>query len=436
MAEFTGFCEADATAVRETRFIVEKYLPKMIGEFYTHLLRYPPTRKYFLKKDGTIDQEYLQLRMHHQNNFWRRVSNGVYDDDFASFVDYVGKAHTSRGADEHIYIPERYVIGMVGFVQHAISEALHIELHDIDPDLEERAGRAWNLLAMVLLEMLARAYGNERVAETYEPLAAVQEEAVMRLAVETYERGLGMARSLEVQDVVVALVSEIPDGERKIVQVDELSIGVFHHDGQWIALRNSCLHRGGPVCTGKLEGDILICPWHGYTYEITTGQLTLDRSTYLESYPVEIRDSQVHLLITRRKRDEVEINLDGEMGDLSGAVTGSDKPGAQAQKDEQPALKENEFYLADIRPGQVGLVRVEGERVAVYNVDGTFYAMHNACTHAGAPLNEGELDRNQVICPWHGSCFDVASGAVTCGPATKPVKTYRVVMDGEIGRVG
>jgi nitrite reductase/ring-hydroxylating ferredoxin subunit len=436
MAEFTGFCEADAAAVRETRFIVEKYLPKMIGEFYAHLLRYPPTRKYFLKKDGTIDQEYLQLRMHHQNNFWRRVANGVYDDDFASFVDYVGKAHTSRGADERIYIPERYVIGMVGFVQHAISEALHIELHDIDPVLEEKAGRAWNLLAMVLLEMLARAYGNERAAETYEPMALVQEEAVMRLAVETYERGLGMARSLQVQDVVVALASEIPEGERKIVQVGELSIGVFHHDGQWIALRNSCLHRGGPVCTGKLDGNILICPWHGYTYDVTSGQLTLDRSAYLESYPVEIRNGQVHLQITRLQRDEVEINLDGEAAGLSDATADSDKPGTQAQIDEQPTLKENEFYLADIRPGQIGLVSVEGERVAVYNVDGAFYATHNACTHAGAPLNEGELDGNQVICPWHGSCFDVTDGAVTCDPAKKPLKTYRVVIQGEIGRVG
>ena len=79
---------------------------------------------------------------------------------------------------------------------------------------------------------------------------------------------------------------------------------------------------------------------------------------------------------------------------------------------------------------------IEGEPVTVYNVDGTFYATHNVCTHAGAPLNEGELEGNQVICPWHGSCFDVTSGAATCGPATKPVKTYRVVIDGEIGRVG
>lgn len=422
MAEFIGFCEDDAAAVRETRFIVEKYLPQMIGEFYAHLLRYPPTRKYFLRKDGTIDQEYLQLRMHHQNNFWRRAASGVYDDEFASFVDYVGKAHTSHGADPHIYIPERYVIGMVGFVQHAISEALHTELHEIDPDLEGRAVRAWNLLAMVLLEMLSRAYGNERVAETYENLTEVQEEAVMRLAVETYERGLGMARSLEVQDMAVARADDIPDGERKIVQVGELSIGVFHHKGQWVALRNSCLHRGGPVCTGSLEGDILTCPWHGYTYEVTTGQLTLDRSSFLESYPVEIRDGEVHLQITRLRRDALEIDLDGEVG-------ATNQPASQA------TLAENEFRLADLPPGQIGLVMVAGEPVAVYNVEGIYYATHNECTHAGGPLNEGELKGNQVICPWHDSCFDVTSGAVTCRPATRPVRTYRVVVEGEIGRV-
>jgi nitrite reductase/ring-hydroxylating ferredoxin subunit len=427
MAEFIGFCEDDAAAVRETRFIVEKYLPKMIGEFYAQLLRYPPTRKYFLKKDGTIDQEYLQLRMHHQNNFWRRVADGVYDDEFASFVDYVGKAHTSHGADQRIYIPERYVIGMVGFVQHAISEALHLELHELDPHLEGKAVRAWNLLAMVLLEMLARAYGNERVAETYESLEPVQEEAVMRLAVETYERGLGMARSVEVQDVVVARVEEIPEGERKIVQVDELSIGVFHLKGQWVALRNSCLHRGGPVCTGKLEGDILTCPWHGYTYEVTNGQLTLDRSAHLESYPVEIRNGEVHLQISRLQRDTVEIDLDGG----TGATLDTNEAVEQSVEDMLP----NEFRTKDLPPGQIALVEVEGEPVAVYNVEGTYYATHNECTHAGGPLDEGELKGNQVICPWHDSCFDVTSGAVTCGPADEPVRTYQVVIEGEIGRV-
>ncbi len=159
MAEFIGFTVTDADTIYDSRFIVEKHIPRIIGEFYAQLLRYPPTRKYFLRKDGTIDQEYLQLRMHHQFNFWRRVAAGDYSDEFAQFVDYVGRAHTSHGADPRIYIPERYVIGMVGFVQRGIGEALEQELHEVDPAFGIRAVRAWNLLTMVLLEMLSALTG-------------------------------------------------------------------------------------------------------------------------------------------------------------------------------------------------------------------------------------------------------------------------------------
>jgi hypothetical protein len=52
--------------------IIEKHLPDIIAGFYVQLLQYPPTRKFFLRKDGTIDEEYLRLRMFHQSHFWRR----------------------------------------------------------------------------------------------------------------------------------------------------------------------------------------------------------------------------------------------------------------------------------------------------------------------------------------------------------------------------
>jgi hypothetical protein len=169
MSEFIGFTPADAATIRETRFIVEKYIPSIIADFYAHLLRYPATRRIFQKKDGTVDQPYLALRMQHQAAFWRRTASGLYDEDYARFVDYVGRAHTSNGADPKIYIPERYVIGMVSFVQEHIARALAAELHTLDPDLELRALKSWNRLCMVLLEMLARPYGQGREAETFEP---------------------------------------------------------------------------------------------------------------------------------------------------------------------------------------------------------------------------------------------------------------------------
>lgn len=419
MAEFVGFTQADADAIHESRFVIEKYIPEIVSKFYTQLLRYPPTREHFLRKDGTLDQEYLQLRMHHLANFWRRTAYGIYDDNYARYIDYVGRAHTSRGADPTIYIPERYVIGQVGFMTHAISEAINKELHDIDPDWEVRALRAWNLLMMVILEMLSRAYGHEREAETYASRGSIDQEAVMQLAVEAYELGLGMRATQEKNDVVVAQTAEVPEGERKIVQVDNLSIGVFHHQGNWYALRNSCLHRGGPVATGRLQGETLTCPWHGYQYNLTSGELLTDPKARLEMYPVEVRNGEIHLQIPTVRRDSIEISI-LEGGETQLPVT---------------KLKENEFQTSEIKPGKAKLLFLNGEPVAVFNVDGIFYATQDACTHAGGPLSEGKLEDNVIICPWHASCFDVTNGQVMCGPAEEPVKTYRVILEGEIGRV-
>ena len=95
--------------------------------------------------------EYLQLRMRHLTNFWLRTAEGVYDDEYTRYVDYVGRAHTSRGADPSIYIPERYVIGQVGFLQHAIDQSVIEEMHQIDEDLGHAAEDAWAKLMMVLL---------------------------------------------------------------------------------------------------------------------------------------------------------------------------------------------------------------------------------------------------------------------------------------------
>ena len=289
MMDFVGFTEVDAQAVRESGLIIEKHLPNIVADFYTHLLRYPPTREHFLQKDGTVDQDYLQKRMLHLTNFWRRTAGGIFDDEYARYIDYVGRAHTSHGADPNIYIAERYVIGQVGFIQHAISNALHTDLHEFNPDLEGRASRAWNLLLMVILEMLARAYYDEHEAEKPGKLLEINREAMVELAVDTYERGLGLNRPPKYKEIFVASAASIPDGERKIIQVDDLSIGVFHHQGKWFAVRNHCLHRGGPVATGSLVGDVLTCPWHGFQYNLTNGELLVDPATRLETYRRNLR---------------------------------------------------------------------------------------------------------------------------------------------------
>jgi nitrite reductase/ring-hydroxylating ferredoxin subunit len=94
-------------------------------------------------------------------------------------------------------------------------------------------------------------------------------------------------------------------------------------------------------------------------------------------------------------------------------------------------MADNEFRISEVPPGSAKLV---GD-VAVFNVDGTSCATQNKCTHKQGPLNEGKLEGSTVTCPWHGSQFNVCTGAVLRGPAKDPLKTYRVIVDGEIGRV-
>jgi nitrite reductase/ring-hydroxylating ferredoxin subunit len=84
----------------------------------------------------------------------------------------------------------------------------------------------------------------------------------------------------------------------------------------------------------------------------------------------------------------------------------------------------------DLVPGQGMLVEVEGKEIALFNCDGTYYAIDNECTHVGGPLCEGEMEGDVVICPWHGAEFNIKTGEVLCAPAEKPVKSYKVHVEG------
>ena len=398
MAGYVGFTAADAELIRQTRPIIAKHMPRIVADFYTHLLRYPLTRSLF--------------RMRHLSSFWLRTAEGVYDDTYAGYVDNAARAHTSRGADPNIYVPERYVIGQVGMIQHAISQAVSSELRGRDDDLEFRAGEAWDKLMMVLLELMARAYGDDRQPEPYSELVPVDSDWVQSLARQAIEMQLGDAGARPVRRIEVAKIAEIPDGQRKIVQVDGLSIGVFHHGGDWYAYRNSCVHQGGPVATGLLEGDVLICPWHGYKYSVRSGRSLNEPDAALDGFAVTVTGDTVFLDVPEKS-----------------PVATAPQPAGSVP------LQANEFRTADLAEGQTLTLAVGDQSILVSNVDGAFYATDEACTHAQGPLSAGPLEGKIVTCVLHGSCFDVTNGAVTCGPATEPLKTYDVAIEGEIGRV-
>ncbi|MEW6302007.1 MAG: non-heme iron oxygenase ferredoxin subunit [Verrucomicrobiota bacterium] len=84
----------------------------------------------------------------------------------------------------------------------------------------------------------------------------------------------------------------------------------------------------------------------------------------------------------------------------------------------------------DLASGQAGAFEVEGRRIAVFNVDGNYFAIDDTCPHAGAPLSEGSVSGGKVVCPWHEAEFDLNSGAVLGPPADQGVGCYKVVVEG------
>ena len=81
---------------------------------------------------------------------------------------------------------------------------------------------------------------------------------------------------------------------------------------------------------------------------------------------------------------------------------------------------------AEIVPGQGKMIEVGGKKIALFNVEGSFHAIDDTCTHRGGPLSEGSLDGKEVTCPLHGARFDVTTGGVLGPPAPQGVARYSV----------
>jgi 3-phenylpropionate/trans-cinnamate dioxygenase ferredoxin subunit len=80
----------------------------------------------------------------------------------------------------------------------------------------------------------------------------------------------------------------------------------------------------------------------------------------------------------------------------------------------------------ELQPGECRRVNAEDVVIAVFNVDGEFYAIEDVCTHDGAPLDEGPVVGDEVICPRHGARFCIKTGAALSPPAYEPITTFPV----------
>jgi len=89
--------------------------------------------------------------------------------------------------------------------------------------------------------------------------------------------------------------------------------------------------------------------------------------------------------------------------------------------------------VKDIGPGECVVVNLEGIAVAVFNLDGQFFAVEDECTHEAFPLSEGEVEGEAIVCALHGARFSIKTGEVLGEPAIEPVATFPVrVQDGRV----
>src|SRR5574337_410144 len=86
---------------------------------------------------------------------------------------------------------------------------------------------------------------------------------------------------------------EIPAGTIREFQVDGKTLALANVDGNYYAIHNTCLHRGGPLGQGELEGKVVTCPWHGWQYDVTSGKVTMNPAVGVETYAVEVRGEDI-----------------------------------------------------------------------------------------------------------------------------------------------
>jgi nitrite reductase/ring-hydroxylating ferredoxin subunit len=123
---------------------------------------------------------------------------------------------------------------------------------------------------------------------------------------------------VDVAELYVGKESEFGERDRKIIAQGELEIGVFRVDGQFYAWENNCVHQGGPICQGKILGKVeevlaadktskglkfsdsdihIVCPWHGYEYNVKTGRHPGDKNVRLKPYEVKVKNGDVYVVV-------------------------------------------------------------------------------------------------------------------------------------------
>ena len=93
--------------------------------------------------------------------------------------------------------------------------------------------------------------------------------------------------------IKVAKVNEMPAGTCREFHANGKLIALFNVNGQFYATDNTCLHRGGPLGQGVLDGTTVTCPWHGWQYNVTTGETVFNEQMKVETFEVKVEGDDI-----------------------------------------------------------------------------------------------------------------------------------------------
>lgn len=97
--------------------------------------------------------------------------------------------------------------------------------------------------------------------------------------------------------VKVAVLSELAPGSCKMVEASGKEIALFNVGGAIYALDNTCLHQGGPLGEGMLEGDVVTCPWHMWQYSVRTGENVGNNAIKVAPYLVKVDGDEIKVAV-------------------------------------------------------------------------------------------------------------------------------------------
>ena len=98
--------------------------------------------------------------------------------------------------------------------------------------------------------------------------------------------------------VKVGSVADFSSGLGKMVTVEGRHVALFRLGEEFFALDNTCLHRGGPLCEGFVENDVVTCPWHGWSFEIKTGTMVQDPRVGVSKHDVRLDGEVISVRLT------------------------------------------------------------------------------------------------------------------------------------------